>query len=261
MESTSIELGTKDSKGDTLMGSTGENFDQSEIKKRKIIRIIILVSVILLITIISLILYFCLRSNDDKKEDSCKDETCLIFEKNEKDCKCKECKPYFRLENGKCIFIYAFEAIYKISPSNVIKKDTKLFNVENLQDYKINKIQIDEKYIEDNQNYYKFKTEGAHNVLINIDLKSSSSLKGFFKNINELISINFTNDFNTTYIQNMDEMFFMCSNLNSINISDLNTENVISMNNIFSYCTNLIEINLNNLDTKKLVEYSKVVKI
>ena len=46
-----------------------------------------------------------------------------------------------------------------------------------------------------------------------------------FENINELISIDFTNDFNTTYIENMDEMLFNCNNLNTLNISYLNTEN------------------------------------
>ena len=94
MESNVIELGTKDSKGDTFMGSTGGNFDQSEMKKRRMIRlIIIIVAAILLITIIALILYFSLRSNDDK--DKCEtgpNEKCVICKKNSKDC--AECNPF-----------------------------------------------------------------------------------------------------------------------------------------------------------------------
>ena len=160
MELTSV---TKDSKGNTLMGSAEGNFDESEMKKRKMIRIIILVSAILLIIIIALVLYFCLRSND---KDSCEIENCQIVENDSKNCKCKECKPYFRLENGKCILIHSFEAIYKINPSNDEIKETKLFNVENLKDYAINKIQVDGKFIKDNSNYYKFTKEGEHKVLI-----------------------------------------------------------------------------------------------
>lgn len=107
MEFNEIELLNKDSKGENLIGSAG-NFDESEIKKRKKIRIIIIISVILVVSIISLVLYFCLRSRCNLGEN----ERCLSCQKNSN--KCASCNPYFRLENGKCIFIYSFEAIYNI---------------------------------------------------------------------------------------------------------------------------------------------------
>ena len=90
MESGAIELGTKDSNGDTLMGSTGGNFDQSELKKRKMIRIIILVSAILLILIIVLVLYFCLRSNGDSCNKG-KNNKCLTCDGKD----CGSCNPFF----------------------------------------------------------------------------------------------------------------------------------------------------------------------
>ena len=137
MDSAPIELGEKNSKGDTLVGSVG-NFDKSEMKKRKMIRIIIVISAILLIAIIVLVLYFCLRSNGDSC-DKGENDKCLTCDGK----KCRSCNPFFRLENGKCRFIYSFESIYNISPSNDIEKNTKLFNDENLKDFKVNKIQVE----------------------------------------------------------------------------------------------------------------------
>ena len=87
---------------------------------------------------------------------------------------------------------------------------------------------------------------------INLALENSTSLEKFFENINELISINFTNDFNTTGIIYMNEMFSFSKNLISVNLSNLNTENVITMKEMFSYCTKLQEINLENINTTKV---------
>ena len=250
MDSNSIELQDKDSKGENLIQSAG-NFDESELKKRKMIRILIIISALLLITIIVIALYFCLNSKDDKDYcDKGENEKCLTCKKKSKEC--GKCNPYFRLENGKCVFIYSFEAIYEFKRTNDLKEETKLFNIENLSDYQINKIQVDDQYFEINTSYYKFTTEGEHKVRINIDLKNSSSLGKFFENINELISVNFSNDFNTTGINYMNEMFSFSQNLISINLSNLKTENVFTMKEMFSFCTKLVEVNLQNLNTKKV---------
>ena len=50
----------------------------------------------------------------------------------------------------------------------------------------------------------------------------------------------------------MNEMFSLCRNLISVNLSHLNTENVITMKEMFRYCEKLNEINLDNLNTTKL---------
>ena len=165
MESNSIELQDKNSKGENLVGSAG-NFDDSELKKRKMIRIIIIISALSLITIIALILYFLLSSENDK--DYCeigKNEKCLKCKKNSEEC--GKCNPSFRLEKGKCVFIYSFEAIYAIHDFNLtngINETTKLFSVENLADYEIKKIQVDDEYFEINTNDFKFDSAGEHKV-------------------------------------------------------------------------------------------------
>ena len=235
-----------------MIGNPG-NFDDPELKKRKMIRIIIIIiiSAILLITIIALIFYFLLRPKDDK--DICEigeNEKCLKCKKNSMEC--GKCNPYFRLENGKCVFIYSFEAIYDIYHlTNDINETTKLFNVENLADYEINKIQVDDVYFENNTNYFKFDSVGEHKVRINIELNNSTSLKKFFENIKELISINFKNDFNTTGIENMTEMFSSSQNLISVDISNLNCENVKDMSYMFKNCEKLKDIDISNLNQIK----------
>ena len=167
MDSQTIELGDKELNSDFLIGNVGD-FDDSEIKQKKKKRIILIIITILLFAIIALILYFFLRCDSGSNE---KCHSCKIFSK-----KCSSCNQNFRLENGKCVFIYSFEAIYRSYPSNDVNEETKLFNVEYLKDYEINKIQIDGKYVKSKNNYYKFSTENEHKVRVNIDLKNSSSL-------------------------------------------------------------------------------------
>ena len=55
MEFSSFELKDKDSKGDNLI-ETAEYFDESEMKKRKFIRIVIIVSILLIAAIVAIIL-------------------------------------------------------------------------------------------------------------------------------------------------------------------------------------------------------------
>ena len=195
MEET-IESSNKDSKGENMIGSVG-NFDDSQMKKRKLIRIIILVSIILVLIAIGLILFFCLRSSDDgNKEIKCltgPNENCLSCEEGTTNV-CTKCNPFFSLNNGKCSFIYSFEAIYK---SNVEKEKINFFNTNSLNNFEINKIKIDDKYLEDKINEYTFPKAGEHKVLINIKLNdTSSSLEKMFENIEHLVSIKFTNHFN-----------------------------------------------------------------
>ena len=206
MEPNAIELMDKDGKGEDehLIGNVGD-LDQSEVRIKKIKRILIIISVLLAVTIIDLIVYFIFSKNSEEECKKGENENCLSCEKGSK--KCGSCNPNFRLENGKCLFIFSFEGIYNTSQKNDGNEGTKLFNVESLANYKINKIQVDDKYAKNNTNYIKFDEDGLHKVRINIDLKNSSSLNKFFENINDLISINFTNDFNITGIENMDEMF------------------------------------------------------
>ena len=238
-----------------LLESIGD-MDKSEIKKKKMKRLLIIFSVILLVIIIALVFYFSFRSDDEDEDEDFEDEdfegndNCLSFVENSTEC--ASCNPYFRLENGACLFIFSFEAIYNIRKTSYKSDGIKLFNVEYLGNYKINKIQVDDKFVKTKTNYYKFYTVGEHKVRVNIDLKKGSSLNKFFENINELVSINFTNEFNTKGVENMDEMFSSTKNLVYLNMPYLNTENVRSMKNMFKNCEQLEEIDISNFKTEKV---------
>ncbi len=158
-------------------------------KKRKITRIIIIASIILVLIVIGLILFFCLSPNTDKKEKDSKDdknENICITGPNENclSCKegtsnnCTECNPFFRLDNGKCLFIYSFEAIYK---SNTENEKINFFNKNFLFNFEINKIKIDDKYLKDKVNEYTFPNIGNHKVMININIKENGLLKKCLK--------------------------------------------------------------------------------
>ena len=152
MEFSSFELKDGDFKGEKMIGSIGD-FDESEMKKKKKMRIIFLISVVLVVVIASVVLYLYLRPNYNKCKKGGNDK-CLSCKKNSE--RCASCNPYFRLENGECLFIYSFEAIYKTRQTNDIVESTQLFNAEYLSDYQINKIQVDGNYSETYTNYYNF---------------------------------------------------------------------------------------------------------
>ena len=63
------------------------------------------------------------------------------------------------------------------------------------------------------------------------------------KDISNLISINFNNNFNTSNVTNMGSMFRDCSSLTSLDLSNFNTANVTSMDYMFSECYKLTNNN------------------
>ena len=111
MDSNAIELLDEDKNDEFMMGSAGDTYE-SEMKKKKMKKIIIVIIffVILLSIILCLVLF--LSPSTDTECKIGQNENCLSCEKGTK--KCGSCNPNFRLENGKCLFIFSFEAIYSI---------------------------------------------------------------------------------------------------------------------------------------------------
>ena len=67
----------------------------------------------------------------------------------------------------------------------------------------------------------------------------SLSTIGHSKEISNLISINFNDNFNTANVTSMESMFSDCSSLTSIDLSGFNTSNVTNMEEMFFYCESL----------------------
>ena len=157
----------------------------------------------------------------------------------EKENKCIECNYGYKLKDGKCIASYFYiKALYRINESN---KNIKLINGVNIIEMKIN-----DKIINPS-NYYTFssKRDYSLNILINY----TTSFKGMFYEVKNLTSISFEPKLKNIEITNMNEMFFFCKSLESIDLSNLNTEKVTDMYRLFSVCNSLKFFDLSNFKT------------
>ena len=66
-----------------------------------------------------------------------------------------------------------------------------------------------------------------------------------FKNKTGLVSLRYLNTSNLTSMQ---EMFYGCTNLTSLDLSSFNTSNVTSMKEMFNNCNKLVTLNISNFD-------------
>ncbi len=103
-------------------------------------------------------------------------------------------------------------------------------------------------YLEDDgseNGTYKVTICGRGGVIAN---STSASL---FENFTGVININL-NNFDTSNVTNMLNMFYGCTNLSTLNISNFNTSKVTIMQGMFRGCTNLLELSIGELDTSKV---------
>ena len=73
-----------------------------------------------------------------------------------------------------------------------------------------------------------------------------------FDNFRKLIQINFNNNFNTSKVTNMSDMFSECSSLSSLNLSNFNTLSVTDMKKMFWYCSSLTSLDLSTFNTSNV---------
>ena len=160
------------------------------------------------------------------------------------------CDIGFKLENGKCILNYSFKAIYKTHKS----EETVVLIHKNYINEIIELI-IDKKNVTPSYNY-TFEKRGTHEVLMLLNTNNLETNKMMFYNISNLISINFTNLFDTSNILNMKGMFKDCFNLKSLNISVFITSKVTDFSYMFDNCTSLTSIDLSSINPKNAYDIS-----
>ena len=81
---------------------------------------------------------------------------------------------------------------------------------------------------------------------------SNKKLENMFYNCTSLTSVNFSNA-DISLVENMSNMFYNCSNLKILDLSSFNTNNLKNTYNMFASCINLTSINFgNNFNTSKL---------
>ena len=190
--------------------------------------------------------------------------TCNLEIKN----KCGSCNSGYKLmKDGTCKKIEnSFTASYNV---NSITNPTYLMNLmgnfiefSNIEMY-INNIKVFPYLIYDNadkRHYpncfvsYKFTNLGINTIKIIIN-QTLSKMQGLFSSCSDLISISFSETFDTSKVQCMSELFSHCSSLTSVNVSSFNTSSVMSYSQMFCLNDKLTSLDLSNFEAKYSCEF------
>ncbi len=81
-----------------------------------------------------------------------------------------------------------------------------------------------------------------------------------FSNLRNLHSITFEN-FDTSQVTNMYQMFYLCPNLTNLDMSGFDTSNVTNMVQMFEWCESLTSLDLSGFDTSQVTDMSNMFSI
>lgn len=99
-----------------------------------------------------------------------------------------------------------------------------------------------------------FKNLAVNNIEFNnFNTSNVTNMYNMFYNCGSLKNINF-NNFDTSKVRDMSCMFSYCDRLENLDLSSFDTSNVTNMYNMFNYCSVLTRINgIENFNTSKLI--------
>ena len=87
--------------------------------------------------------------------------------------------------------------------------------------------------------------------LIKINTSNMISMENMFYYCDKITSLDLSNC-DTSKVTNMKDVFAACYSLTSLDLSSFNTSQVTTMQNMFSNCKSLTSLNLSNFDTSKV---------
>lgn len=82
--------------------------------------------------------------------------------------------------------------------------------------------------------------------------ETHTTCSSWFNGCTNLASIEGIENLNTSNVKNMSEMFALCSNLETLDLSRFNTEKVEKMSKMFYGCTKLHDLNISSFNTEKV---------
>lgn len=82
--------------------------------------------------------------------------------------------------------------------------------------------------------------------------ETHTTCSNWFNGCTNLTSIEGIENLNTSNVKNMSEMFALCSNLETLDLSHFNTEKVEKMSKMFYGCTKLHDLNISCFNTEKV---------
>ena len=92
------------------------------------------------------------------------------------------------------------------------------------------------------------------------EIYAPSYCDNIFSGFSKLTTINFNNNFNTSNVTRMGNMFYNCSSLTSLDVSNFNTSNVKSMEYMFSDCESLTSLDVSNFNTSNVTNMKRMFK-
>ena len=107
------------------------------------------------------------------------------------------------------------------------------------------------------QGVFNSSTNSYQSNLLSIDFGDNfntsnvTSMYQMFYGCSSLTTLNLSN-FNVSNVTDMGDMFYGCSSLTSLNLSNFNTSNVTNMMNMFANCSSLTSLNLSNFNTSNV---------
>jgi len=105
---------------------------------------------------------------------------------------------------------------------------------------------------------FESNTELTEINLGNFATFACSDMSALFKNCINLTSITFGNNFTTASVTDMNNMFYWCKQLYTLDITGFKTANVTKMNGMFDCCFELPSLNLSNINTAKVTDMSRM---
>ena len=195
--------------------------------------------------------YF-LPDDDPSKCMECSVENCEYCSGTKANITCKECFLGFIPLNSICEIDYSLKAVY-----NTTENDQKISLMHFMYTNNIKEMYIDNNNITEINHEYTFQNIGSHYVYY-IFYDGLEDLSYIFYGINELIEVKFTYLFNTSKVTSFNYMFFMCKNLNKIDMSNIDTSSVESMDGMFYSCTSLIQVDVSHFKTKNVNSMSRM---
>ena len=107
---------------------------------------------------------------------------------------------------------------------------------------------------------YQNGTYGADIIKVN-DLGNNPWTYVSLQNTRNLTDFVCGENFNTSNITTMNNMFFYCSSLTTIDLSNFNTTNVTDIAGMFAYCSSLTTINVTNFNTTNVTDISAMFAV
>lgn len=108
----------------------------------------------------------------------------------------------------------------------------------------------------DSSNYFSSLTKVVEMDLRGLDTSNVTTMNNMFYICNNLESLNLSS-FNTSKVTSM-QTFLYSNKIKSLDLSSFDTSNVTNMNQMFGYCENITKLDLSNFDTSNVTDMAQM---